>query len=144
MQPDNGVNETSSDLVALSDQQYANYIAHPEVFAANTVYFDFDSPAVKTGEQSKAASVADYLKGNPSNVVRIEGNCDERGTEEDNRSLGERRALALRQELVRLGIEPVRVVTLSYGEDRPADSAQTPAAWAKNRRGEFVLLTPPN
>jgi len=112
-------------------------------FASDTVHFDYDNSSIKASEKSKVANVADYLKSNPASAVEVEGHCDERGTEEYNRSLGERRALALREELVRLGIDPNRVDTISYGEDRPADTSHDQAAWAKNRRGEFILLTAP-
>jgi len=114
-----------------------------KTFASDTVHFDYDSSALRASEKSKVANVADYLKANPASAVEVEGHCDERGTEEYNRSLGERRALALREELVRLGIDPNRVDTISYGEDRPADTGHDQAAWGKNRRGEFVLLTAP-
>lgn len=114
-----------------------------EIFKANIVHFDFDSSVVKTAEKGKVSKVADYLKGNTAEAVRVEGHCDERGTEEYNRALGERRALALREELVRLGIDPTRVDTISYGEDRPADPGHDESAWRKNRRGEFILLSPP-
>ena len=89
------------------------------------------------------AAVADYLKANSAKAVRVEGNCDERGTEEYNRSLGERRALAVREELIRLGIDPTRVDTISYGKDRPADPGHDEAAWSKNRRDDFIVLTKP-
>ena len=114
----------------------------PMKFKEQTVYFDFDSAVVKSGEKSKIDFVVAYLKSNPSHAVRIEGNCDERGTEEYNRSLGERRALAVREEMIAAGIAPDRVDTISYGEDRPADPGHNDAAWKKNRRDDFVLLTP--
>jgi len=113
------------------------------IFKANTVYFDFDSSAVKASEQPKVSAVADYLKSHATDAVRIEGNCDERGTEEYNRALGERRALAVREEMVRLGIDPLRVETLSYGEDRPANPSHSEEASQQNRRGDFILLSPP-
>ena len=113
-----------------------------EAFKAYTVYFDFDKSAVRPGELSKIESVADYLKKNPNDYVLIEGHCDERGTEEYNRSLGERRALAAREQLAALGIGAERVRTLSYGEDKPADPGHDEAAWSKNRRGEFIRLLP--
>ncbi len=72
-------------------------------------------------------------------MLIIEGNCDERGTEEYNRSLGERRALALREALSNAGIDPQRIRTISYGKDKPADPGHDESAWAKNRRGDFVL-----
>lgn len=111
-------------------------------FAANTVYFDFDSAVIKSSEKSKVAAVAARLTTEAGTAVEIEGHCDERGTEEYNRSLGERRALAIREELAGLGIDPARVYTISYGEDRPAVNGHDESAWSRNRRGEFLLLTP--
>lgn len=112
-------------------------------FASDTVYFGYDSSVVPTSEKSKVANVAEYLKSNPASAVEVEGHCDERGTEEYNRSLGERRALAIREELARLGIDPNRLDTVSFGEDRPANPGHDEAAWRQNRRGEFILLSPP-
>jgi peptidoglycan-associated lipoprotein len=108
----------------------------------HTVYFDFDSSALKSREKTKVEAVVEYLKSNPTKLVRVEGNCDERGTEEYNRALGERRALAVREEIVRMGIESSRVVTLSNGKDQPAETGHDDAAWAKNRRDEFIVLIP--
>jgi peptidoglycan-associated lipoprotein len=110
------------------------------MFAADTVYFDFDRSTVKPSELPKLQRVAAYLKSNSGVTLRVEGNCDERGTEEYNRSLGERRALAVRELLIAEGVDPTRVTTLSYGEDKPADTGHDEAAWAKNRRGDFVVL----
>jgi peptidoglycan-associated lipoprotein len=114
-----------------------------QILKTDTVYFDFDSSVLKTAEKPKVAAVADYLKANSANAVRVEGNCDERGTEEYNRSLGERRALAVREELIRLGIDPTRADTISYGKDRPADPGHDESAWKKNRRDDFIVLSPP-
>jgi peptidoglycan-associated lipoprotein len=122
---------------------HENWNANPEVLQEYTVHFDFDSSVVKGVDQGKVKAVADYLRANASNAVRVEGHCDERGTEEYNRALGERRAVAIREELVKMGIEPTRVDTISYGKDRPIDFGQNEEAWRKNRRGEFILLTPP-
>jgi peptidoglycan-associated lipoprotein len=122
---------------------HQGWIENPDQFKSDTVYFDFDSSSVKPGEKSKISAVADYLKSNSAAAVRVEGNCDERGTEEYNRSLGERRALAVREELVTLGVDPNRVDTTSYGKDRPSDSGHDESSWKKNRRDEFILLTPP-
>lgn len=114
------------------------------LFAANTVYFDYDSATVAGGEKPKVQAVAAHLKGNPSSAIRIEGHSDERGTEEYNRSLADRRDLALREELIRnFGIGPERIDTVSYGEDRPAVEGHGESSWRQNRRGQFVLLTPP-
>lgn len=110
--------------------------------ASQTIYFAYDSSSISPSEQSKLDAVASALKSDISAKLLIEGNCDERGTEEYNRSLGERRALAAREALAGLGVEPARVATRSYGEDRPADTAHDNAAYAKNRRDDFVLLHP--
>jgi peptidoglycan-associated lipoprotein len=110
-----------------------------EIFKANTVHFDYDSSVVRSGEKSKVKAVADYLKANMADAVEIEGHCDERGTEEYNRSLGDRRALALREALAAQGVDPMRVDTISYGKDRPVDTGKSEASHRKNRRGEFVL-----
>lgn len=119
-----------------------DYNQDRNALAAETVYFDYDSSTIKSSEESKLASVASALKSDSSAKLLIEGNCDERGTEEYNRSLGERRALAAREALANAGVDAGRVATRSYGEDRPADHGHDQAAWAKNRRDEFVLLHP--
>lgn len=113
-----------------------------EFFSANTVYFDFDRSTIRAGERKKIEAVADYLKTKPAEGVKVEGHCDERGTEGYNIALGQRRAQAIREYLVKLGISAEQVITISYGEDRPAVDAHNDSAYAKNRRGEFVLLKP--
>jgi peptidoglycan-associated lipoprotein len=136
--------KSNVDGIAAADpSQWTNAIRNREIFKSDTAYFDFDSSVVKSSEKSKVAAVADYLKAHAADGVSVEGHCDERGTEEYNRSLGERRALALREELVSAGISPSHVLTESFGKDRPADSGHEESSWSKNRRGEFILLTPP-
>lgn len=110
--------------------------------AAFMVHFKFDSAVVQDKEQANITSVAQALTADPNAKLLIEGHCDERGTEEYNRALGERRALALREALAKLGISPDRIRTISYGKDKPIDPGHNEAAWAKNRRGEFVYCTP--
>ena len=122
---------------------HPGWVEDPASLARATVYFDYDKSAIKGSEQAKLEDVANYLKGNPQAAVRVEGNCDERGTEEYNRALGERRALSAREYLVSLGIEASRVDTLTKGEDNPADPGHNEQAWKKNRRDEFVVLLPP-
>lgn len=119
-----------------------NFLENRKIFEANTVYFDFDRHEVKASERVKVEEVGVYLKGDANTKILVEGHCDERGTEEYNRALGERRALSIREYLVRLGIAADRIQTISYGEDKPAVPGQNEAAWAKNRRGVFVLLKP--
>ena len=114
----------------------------PEALAAQTIYFDFDRSAIRASEQPKLDAVASYVKNN-ANVkqVIVEGHCDERGTEEYNRSLGERRANAAREYLLQKhGISSEKVTTVSFGEDRPASLERTEEGFAKNRRGQFVVV----
>ena len=138
-----GINNTSNFVSIPLGPGHTGWVKDASTLAANVVHFGFDSSSLKSSEKSKVAAVAEFLKSNPAAAVEVEGHCDERGTEEYNRSLGERRALTVREELVRLGIEPNRVDTVSYGEDRPANPEHNETAWRENRRGEFILLTPP-
>ena len=114
----------------------------PAALAAYTVHFSFDSAVVKKSEQANISSVASALTASPNDKLLIEGNCDERGTEEYNRALGERRALAAREALVKAGVSAERIRTISYGKDKPVDPGHDDAAWAKNRRDDFILLHP--
>ncbi len=111
-------------------------------FKADTVYFDFDKSAVKASEESKLQDVAAYFKGSSTDALIIEGNCDERGTEKYNLSLGERRALAVREYLANLGMDPQRIKTVTFGASKPVESGHNEAAWSKNRRGDLILATP--
>ena len=121
---------------------FDNMLKDPAALAAYTIHFAFDSSAIKASEKSNLEAVAAALKGDANTKLLIEGNCDERGTEEYNRSLGERRALALREALAKVNVSPERIRTISYGKDKPADPGHDEAAWAKNRRGDFILLHP--
>lgn len=124
------------------DELIEGMIADTNYFKAQTVYFDFDSSLIKTTEYPKIHAVGDALKAKPETRLMIDGHCDERGTEEYNRALGERRALSIREALIRYGIAPERMSTRSWGEDRPAVLGHNEEAWSKNRRGEFILLLP--
>ena len=129
-------------VIPLGGGSLGDYNPNPGHFAANTVYFEFDRATIKPSETSKIEDVAKHLRANPTHAVQVEGHCDERGTEQYNLSLGERRALSVREFLVTAGVQPDRVFTISYGEARPAETGHNEAAWSKNRRGVFVLLTP--
>jgi peptidoglycan-associated lipoprotein len=114
-----------------------------EKWQNQTVYFDFDRSEVKAGETAKVDTVAREFKScDPESDILIEGHCDERGTPEYNRALGERRAMALREYLIRAGVNPDHVHTVSFGKDKPAALGHDPASWNKNRRGEFILILP--
>src|SRR5436190_10525604 len=138
-----GDDQIAKGLISNDPDSHKGWTENAELFKSDIVHFDFDSSVLKASEKAKVSNVADYLKGHSADAVRVEGNCDERGTEEYNRSLGERRALALREELVRLRLDPTRADTVSYGEDRPVDPGHDESAYRKNRRGNFILLSPP-
>jgi peptidoglycan-associated lipoprotein len=142
--PESGASAGGKEPIPLvGPERFKDYIPHPEILKSYSLYFDFDKSAIKPGERPKLNSVAEYLKGHQGQAVRIEGNCDERGTEEYNRALGERRALAAREALVELGIDAMMIETISYGKDRPAAPGHDESAWRLNRRDDFVVLTPP-
>jgi len=104
------------------------------------IYFEYDRSNLKPEAQRVLREKADFLRANPSHSVLIAGNCDDRGTEEYNLALGERRAMSAKNYLATLGISPDRLKTISYGELRPADPANNPVAWALNRRDAFKLF----
>jgi len=103
------------------------------------IHFQYDKYNLTDEAAGIIAANAEYLMKHPEAKILIEGNCDERGTEEYNLALGEKRALAARDYLVRFGIERSRISIVSYGEERPLDPAGDEEAWAKNRRDHFVM-----
>ncbi len=110
-----------------------------QAFESENIYFDFDKSDLKPEARAILTEKAKWLRDNPQFNVRIEGNCDERGTNEYNLALGERRAIAAWKYLNNLGISGDRMTTVSYGEERPAYLGHNERAWAKNRRDEFKL-----
>ena len=101
------------------------------------IYFDFDSYALRPDALETLKENAEKIKKAPNAIIQIEGHCDERGTSEYNIVLGDRRALATREHLIRLGVSGDRMITITYGEEDPVDPGHNEAAWAKNRRCEF-------
>ncbi|PIE71126.1 MAG: peptidoglycan-associated lipoprotein [Deltaproteobacteria bacterium] len=123
---------SGEDLADISQQKAAR---EKEAFFNNRIYFDFDSSVLTPTAQRILMVKAQWLRKNPSVHVQVEGHCDERGTNEYNLALGDRRAKSIKRYLVDLGVAPERLSTVSYGEERPA----VPGDWDKNRRAEFVL-----
>jgi len=119
-----------------------NHNEDATILKADTVYFDLDSATIKKTEDKKLEDVAAFLKTHPAAALKVEGNCDERGTEKYNLSLGEKRAGSVREYLANLGVDARQVVTVTYGKAKPAVEGHNEAAWSKNRRGDFVVLTP--
>jgi peptidoglycan-associated lipoprotein len=125
-----------------SAETFDNMLADRAALAADTIHFAYDSSTIRSSEKANLAAVSTALGADANAKGLIEGNCDERGTEEYNRSLGERRALAAREALAKLGVDPMRIETRSFGKDKPVDPGHDESAWSKNRRDEFVLLHP--
>lgn len=103
------------------------------------IYFDFDQASIRGDMIEKMNNNAIYLKQLPNAHVVIEGNCDERGTKDYNIALGQRRALNAKEYLINLGVEPDRIRTVSYGEERPLFIGQDEASYAQNRRDDFIV-----
>ncbi len=115
-----------------------------EVFESSMlkdIHFEFDKYEIRPEDVEILKETASLLKKFPNVKIQIEGHCDERGTNEYNLALGERRANSAKNYLVSLGISPERLSTISYGEERPVDPGHNEEAWAKNRRAHFVIIS---
>ncbi len=104
------------------------------------VYFDFDSAMIQGDQVERIEGNGDFVKSNSSIRVRIEGNCDSRGTSEYNLALGERRAQNAQKYLVNLGVDPARLFTVSWGEEKLLLYGHDELSWAQNRRDDFVII----
>ncbi len=102
------------------------------------IYFDYDSSAVPLDSNALIHAHARFLQANPGREATLEGHADERGSREYNLALGEQRARAVKQQLVVLGVDPAQLITVSYGEERPAVAGHDQEAWRLNRRVEFA------
>ena len=129
--------ENGVPATGLPFDQDPNYVRCTDVDFA-PVYFGFDASNLQPSEMAKVEAVAAHLK-KTGRVVIVEGNCDERGSNEYNLSLGQLRAIAIRNYLVNLGVNVQSVQDKSYGEEKPAVVGSNEAAWSKNRRGEFAV-----
>lgn len=110
-----------------------------EIFENEDVFFEFDSASLSVEAQEILRAKFEWLRDNPGARVTIEGHCDERGTNEYNLALGDRRAYTAKAFLTDLGIDDARLATISYGEEQPIDPRASEDAWAKNRRAHFVI-----
>ena len=108
-------------------------------FVNEDIYFEFDSATLTSESQEILRKKAQWLEQNPGVVIVIEGHCDNRGTEAYNLALGERRAESAKAFLADIGIDVTKIMTISYGEERPANTEETEEAWALNRRASFVI-----
>lgn len=139
------VEEDDSAAMAAAEKAAAEEAARKaamdarELFLYEDINFEFDKSDLLAESQEILRGKAEFLKDNPDVLVIIEGHCDERGTNEYNLALGDRRASSAKAFLVNLGIAGSRLTSVSYGEERPADPGHDEGAWAKNRRAHFTI-----
>jgi peptidoglycan-associated lipoprotein len=122
------------DTAALHRQRVQARVA--ETF--KTLYFDYDKSELSADSKATCDAIGELMKEEPGITVRIEGNTDERGTNEYNQALGDRRAKAAQAYLISYGISSSRLSTISYGEEKPAVDGHDESAWSKNRRDDFT------
>jgi peptidoglycan-associated lipoprotein len=107
--------------------------------ALKTIHFDYDKADIKSNDRALLQGIADFMKAFPTAKVEVEGHCDERGTNEYNLALGNKRAAGALAYLKTLGVDEARFTTISYGKERPLCTEAKEACWSQNRRGEFKL-----
>jgi peptidoglycan-associated lipoprotein len=131
--------ETPTEAAQDYDAEERALMAARNQFINEHIYFAFDKYNLDEAAQDALRSKAAFLQENPDLYITIEGHCDERGTNEYNLALGDRRAESAKSFLVDMGIEAYRISTVSYGEERPLCYEQTEECWANNRRDQFVI-----
>lgn len=125
---------------AVAKKEAIEKLESPQIpFTLPDIYFDFDRYAIRDDAKPVLEKLATWLKANPSKRVLVEGHCDERGTNQYNLALGERRATSAKNYLLTLGISGTRIDTVTYGEERPVCREQTEECWQLNRRSHFVI-----
>lgn len=132
-QPIKGETLSKSDMAALQK-------ADAEKRSLERIYFALDSFALSDDARETLYKNAEIMLKKPADKYRLEGHCDERGSDEYNLALGENRAKAALNYLVTLGVQPERLSFISYGEEKPLDQGHSEEAWAKNRRVEFIFI----
>ena len=132
-----GLDEMALGESAIDESASEFGMATAPVEALQSISFEFDQYTLSAAAQDVLVSNAAYIQANPGMNIRIEGYCDERGSDEYNLALGQRRALAAKNYLVSLGIDPQRLSVISYGEELPLDPTASEEAYALNRRAEF-------
>jgi peptidoglycan-associated lipoprotein len=132
--------EMAKKKEAAIDQEKAWMERRAAKFEAESIYFDFDKSFIKAEYRPVLQEKAAFLRDYPDMQVRIEGNCDERGTNEYNLALGDRRCDSAKNFFISLGIAADRIVTVSYGEERPRAQGHDQTSWSQNRRDDFVLI----
>lgn len=133
---DSAMSDTSGD--GLPQMELEKLLFEPgSKYGLQTVHFDYDSSTLRSDAMTTLRENADKIKQVPGVIIQLAGHCDSRGTQEYNMALGERRALAVREYLIQLGVPGDRLITISYGKEFPAATGENEDAWAQNRRVEF-------
>jgi peptidoglycan-associated lipoprotein len=132
--------EEAKKREAAIDEEKAWMERRAAKFEAEAIFFDFDKSFIRLEYRPVLQEKAAFLKDYPDMRVRLEGNCDERGTNEYNLALGERRGSSAKNFLISLGIAADRIEIISYGEERPRGLGHNEASWSQNRRDDFVLV----
>ena len=135
-----GTRESTTQPGSLEALQKGQSTATPASSPLKDIFFDFDRADLRTDARDTLKANADWLKGNPSSRIEIEGHCDDRGTNEYNLALGAKRAQAAKDYLATLGISGERLSTISYGAEIPVCKDQTEDCWRQNRRARFVIV----
>lgn len=136
--PDIFVGESSADFREVTGSGFSALVFKPAP-DLETVHFDFDRYNVSFGDRDKLSRNAGWMNLNPDVFVRIEGHSDARGTSDYNLALGDRRAIATKNYLLSLGVNPSKISTVTYGEERPLCSESEESCWSQNRRAEFLM-----
>ena len=135
-----GAREADTGSSSLKQLQEGKSPVTPASSPLKDIYFDFDRYDLSADARTILRGNADWLKSNSNARVEVEGHCDDRGTNEYNLALGAKRAQAVREYLVTLGVAPARLSTISYGEEIPVCREATESCWRQNRRARFVIL----
>jgi peptidoglycan-associated lipoprotein len=138
-QPDFVQEQKPAEELLPSDIEELNRVVQQRGLVRDA-FFNYDEATLDADAQAALSATANWLKNNRNYNLLIEGHCDERGTEQYNLALGDRRANIAREYLMTLGIDSSRIRTVSYGEERPFDEGHDDSAWAKNRRAHLVLV----
>jgi peptidoglycan-associated lipoprotein len=141
-QPVAAANEGMGTAEPLESQPIEDSVASREGRTSNglfPVYFDFDKSSIRADQVERMEKNAVFMKANSGVKVQIEGNCDERGTNEYNMALGERRAMSAKKYMINLGVTEGLLNTISYGEERPINFGHDELSWSQNRRNDFVI-----
>lgn len=133
---DSAMSDTSGD--GLPQMELEKLLFEPgSKYGLQTIRFDYDSSSLRADAMATLRDNADKIKQVPGVIIQLAGHCDSRGTQEYNMALGERRALAVREYLIQLGVPGDRLITISYGKEFPSATGESEDAWAQNRRVEF-------